>query len=80
MFSELNKSNSRLSFRGSHGVLDRAILGDECTRGSGRDNRMFVEAVLWIVCAGSPWRNHEVFGGAEQCLPARFSRCSRKGV
>ncbi len=49
------------------GVLDRLILrddqwervsahiGDERTRGSsGRDNRMFVEAVLWIVRTGSP--------------------------
>jgi len=52
------------------GVLDRLILrddqwermsqhiiGDERTRGSsGRDNRMFVEAVLWIVRTGSPWQ------------------------
>jgi putative transposase len=52
------------------GVLDRLILrddqwermsahiiGDERTRGSsGRANRMFVEAVVWIVRTGSPWR------------------------
>lgn len=50
------------------GVLDRLILrddqweriaphiiGDERTRGSsGRDNRLFIEAVLWIVRTGSP--------------------------
>lgn len=35
--------------------MSRHIIGDERTRGScGRDNRMFVEAVLWIVRTGSP--------------------------
>lgn len=36
--------------------LSAHIIGDKRTRGSsGRDNRMFVEAVLWIVRTGSPW-------------------------
>jgi transposase len=53
------------------GVLDRLVLsdsawarmalhiiGDRRSRGtSGRDNRMFVEGVLWIVRTGSPWRH-----------------------
>ena len=31
------------------------IIGDERTRGSsGRDNRLFVEAVLWLVRTGVP--------------------------
>jgi transposase len=34
------------------------IIGDGRRRGtSGRDNRMFVEGVLWIVRTGSPWRH-----------------------
>ena len=76
------------------GVLDRLVLqddqwermsqyiiGDERTRGSsGRDNRMFVEAVLWIVRTGSPWRDlPEVFGPWNSIF-RRFSRWSTKGV
>ena len=76
------------------GVLDRLILGDEQwerisahiigterTRGSsGRDNRMFVEAVHWIVRTGSPWRDlPEVFGERNSVF-RRFSRWSLKGV
>ena len=57
------------------------IIGDGRTRGSsGRDNRMFVEAVLWIVRTGSPWRDlPEVFGQWNSVF-RRFSRWSRKGV
>ena len=76
------------------GVLDRLILddrqwerlsahiiGDERTRGSsGRDNRMFVEAVLWIVRTGSPWRDlPDVFGSWNSAF-RRFSRWSTKGI
>jgi putative transposase len=76
------------------GVLDRLILrddqwermsahiiGDERTRGSsGRANRMFVEAVVWIVRTGSPWRDlPEVFGDWNSVF-RRFSRWSHKGV
>ena len=46
----------------------------------GRDNRMFVEGVLWIVRTGSPWRDlPEVFGEWNSVF-RRFSRWSRKGV
>ncbi len=37
----------------------------------GRDNRMFVEGVLWIVRTGSPWRDlPEVFGEWKKRVPA----------
>lgn len=57
------------------------VIGDERTRGSsGRDNRMFVEAVLWIVRTGCPWRDlPEVFGDWNSVF-RRFSRWSAKGV
>lgn len=57
------------------------IIGDARTRGSsGRDNRMFVEAVLWIVRTGSPWRAlPDVFGSWSSAF-RRFSRWSTKGI
>ena len=76
------------------GAMDRLILSDEQwtriagliigrpdQRGStGRDNRMFVEGVLWIVRTGSPWRDlPEVFGEWNSVF-RRFSRWSQKGV
>lgn len=57
------------------------IIGDERTRGSsGRNNRMFLEAVLWIVRTGSPWRDlPDVFGSWNSAF-RRFSRRSAKGI
>jgi putative transposase len=76
------------------GVLDRLILRDEqwarlspCivsddrTRGSsGRDNRMFVEAVLWIVRTGAPWRDLPEVSGEWKSVFRRFNRWSEKGI
>src|SRR3954470_3830436 len=57
------------------------INGRPDQRGStGRNNRMFVEGVLWIVRTGSPWRElPEIFGDWNSVF-RRFSRWSRKGV
>ena len=76
------------------GAKDRLILSDEQwdrisgliigrpdQRGStGRDNRMFVEGVLWIVRTGSPWRDLPEAFGEWNSVFRRFSRWSRKGV
>ena len=76
------------------GVMDRLVLSDAAwermapliigrpdQKGStGRDNRMFVEGVLWIVRTGSPWRDlPEAFGDWNSVF-RRFSRWSAKGV
>lgn len=76
------------------GVMDRLVLSDASwerlsgliigrpdQKGStGRNNRMFVEGVLWIVRTGSPWRDlPEVFGEWNSVF-RRFSRWSCKGV
>ena len=57
------------------------IIGDERTRGSsGRDNRLFVEAVLWLVRTGVAWRDLPEEFGPWNSVFRRFSRWSRKGV
>jgi transposase len=57
------------------------IIGDERSRGtSGRDNRLFVEAVLWIVRTGAPWRDLPEAFGHWNSIFRRFSRWSAKGV
>lgn len=61
--------------------MSRHIIGDERTRGSsGRDNRMFVEAVLWVVRTGSPWRDLPDVFGSWNSIFRRFSRWSAKGI
>jgi putative transposase len=46
----------------------------------GRDNRMFIETVLWIVRTGSPWRDLPEAFGKWFTVYTRFWRWARKGV
>ncbi|WP_429933079.1 IS5 family transposase [Agrobacterium vitis] len=47
---------------------------------SGADNRLFMEAVLWLARAGAPWRDLlEAFGNWNSNF-VRFSRRSKAGV
>jgi transposase len=76
------------------GVMDRLALSDaqwDCISGliigradqrgsTGRDNRMFVEGVLWIIRTGSPWRDLPEAFGEWNSVFRRFSRWSAKGV
>lgn len=39
---------------------------------SGKDNRLFVEAVLWIVRTGSPWRDLPPFFGNWNSVSRRY--------
>ena len=61
--------------------ISSLVLGRPGAPGStGRDNRMFVEGVLWIVWTGAPWRDlPEVFGRWNSAF-RRFSRWAAKGV
>ena len=57
------------------------IIGDERTRGtSGRDKRLLVEGVLWIVRTGSPWRDLPEGFGKWFTVYMRFWRWVQKGV
>jgi putative transposase len=47
---------------------------------SAADNRLFVEAVLWLVRTGSPWRDLPKTFGNWNSVFVRFSRWSKDGV
>ena len=44
------------------------------------NNRVFVEAVLWIARTGSPWRDLPQQFGPWNSVYQRFARWSRRGV
>ena len=44
------------------------------------NNRLFVEAVLWIIRTGSPWRDLPTDFGHWHRVYVRYNRWSKKGV
>jgi transposase len=45
-----------------------------------RDNRLFIDAVLWIAKTGAPWRDLPERFGNWNSVWRRFDRWARKGV
>ena len=44
------------------------------------NNRLFVEAVLWIIRTGSPWRDLPADFGHWHRVYVRYNRWSKKGI
>jgi transposase len=61
--------------------IESLLQGKAGDRGrTGADNRLFVEAVLWIARTGVPWRDLPPEFGAWNSVFRRFSRWADKGV
>jgi len=48
--------------------------------GTAKDNRLFLDAVLWIARTGAPWRDLPPRFGEWNSVFQRFNRWSKKGV
>ncbi len=61
--------------------ISKLVPGKKGDRGrAGEDNRLFVDAVLWILRTGAPWRDLPSAFGRWNSVFVRFNRWSRKGV
>lgn len=61
--------------------IEPMLPGKPGDRGrSGADNRLFVEAVLWVARTGRPWRELPEKFGLSNTVFQRFVRWSRAGV
>jgi putative transposase len=61
--------------------IEPLVPGKEGDKGPhGEDNRLFVDAVLWLVRAGAPWRDLPSEFGHRNSVFQRFRRWAKKGV
>jgi len=61
--------------------IEGLVAGKKGDRGrSGADNRLFVDAVLWVLRTGSPWRDLPEEFGDWNSVFQRFRRWAKKGV
>ena len=63
------------------GRIENLVPGKEGDRGRhGEDNRLFVDAVLWILRTGAPWRDLPAEFGNWNSVFQRFNRWSHNSV
>ena len=61
--------------------IERLVPGKKGDKGrAGDDNRRFVDAVLWVLRTGSPWRDLHPELGNWNSVYVRFRRWARKAV
>jgi len=61
--------------------IEHLLPGKASDRGvTAKDNRLFVEAVLWVARTGSPWRDLPPQLGDWHNVYTRFSRWGKTGV
>jgi putative transposase len=61
--------------------IEHLVPGKIGDRGrSGEDNRLFVDAVLWIARSGAPWRDLPEEFGSWNSVFKRFRRWAKRGV
>jgi putative transposase len=47
---------------------------------TGKDNRLFVDAIVWMARTGAPWRDLEAYFGNWNSVFRRFRRWAKAGV
>jgi len=58
-----------------------ALPGKQSDRGvTARDNRLFIDAIMWIAKTGAPWRDLPDHYGKWSSVHKRFIRWSKNGV
>ena len=61
--------------------ISNLVPGKKGDRGRpGEDNRLFMDAVLWMLRTGAPWRDLPAEFGNWNSVFTRFNRWSQKGV